>query len=145
MDWARFDETVDRHRARLLSLASDRPVVKDPRFSWTLPVWAAAGVPIEQVVVCLRDLSAMEASREAAGHSWFNGVALRNSLVYAVGLTMTTVHEHALPHAVLRFPDFLEQPADLHRRLVFPGGVEQDEIAEALTRLRRPELVHHRS
>jgi hypothetical protein len=143
MDWSRFPEIVDTYRDRLHELADERAVVKDPRFSWTLPVWAAAGVPIEQVVVCLRDLSAMSASREAAGHTSFNGNDLRNGLVYAIGMTVTTVQDYALPHCILRFPDLLEDAASLHRRLLFPEPVEEHDLGDALARLRRPDLVHH--
>jgi hypothetical protein len=145
LDWTKFADTVDRYRDRLQSLAAVREVVKDPRFCWTLPVWAAAGAPIDHVVICLRDLSAMEASREAAGHSWFSADSLRNGLVYAVGLLMTCVHEYALPYSILRFPDFLEQPSEMFRRLTFPRSVTEADVAEALARVRRSDLVHHAS
>jgi hypothetical protein len=143
MDWSRFPETVERYGDRLVELAAERRVVKDPRFSWTLPVWAAAGAPIDHVIICTRDLSAVSASREATGNESFNTSAIRNSIVYGVGMAFVTVQDYALPHTVLRFPDFLEDPADLHRRLTFPEPVEQDDVASALARVRRADLVHH--
>jgi hypothetical protein len=143
LQWDRFDVVVDRYRDRLVSLAADRQVVKDPRFCWTLPVWLAAGAPIEYVVITLRDLPSMVASRTDANHSTFGDDALRNSLVYSVGMATLAVHEHRLPHTILRFPDFLEDPRELHRVLRFPSPVPPEKVAEVLQRLHRPDLVHH--
>jgi hypothetical protein len=145
MPWERFDAVVDRYRPRLLELASTHPVVKDPRFCWTLGVWAAAGVGIEHVLLCLRNVDAMVESRVAAGQILFKSKAgAKNAMIYGIGLCVASLHDHRIPYSIVQFPDFLEDPEALYTALRFPRPVQYDEFESALTRVRQDSLVHDR-
>src|SRR4051794_35373362 len=61
--WDRFDAVVDKHRDTIIELAGRYQVVKDPRFSWTMPVWLAAEAPIEHITISTRAVPSMVASR----------------------------------------------------------------------------------
>jgi hypothetical protein len=145
MPWDRFDEVVEHHRRRLQGLGASRHVVKDPRFCWTLGVWAAAPVPIEHVVLCMRNLDAMVQSRIKAGQIAFRGIApAKNSFAYGLGLCLSSLHDYRIPYSIVQFPDFLDDPDALYGQLRFPRRVERDEFLRAFERLRRQDLVHDR-
>lgn len=141
--WDRLSEVVEKHRAALQEIARTHRVVKDPRFSWTLAVWAAAGAEIEHVVVCVRSLDAMVRSRTAAGHGrGRTSDSARDSFAYGLGLCMSVIYEYDLPHRVIRFPDFLQQPDDLYEALRFPKPVSRERFLEVFGRAVRWDLVH---
>jgi hypothetical protein len=141
-DWGRLDAVVEHNRATMLELARDADVVKDPRFSYLLPVWLAAGAPIDHVVITTRDLDAMVASRLAAGQTELSASELRKSLKYAIDVISTAVTDHDVPHTWLRFPDFLRDPGALYDVLPFPRPVERERFTEVATRLFDPDMVH---
>lgn len=142
-DWSVFDQVVARHRDTIHQVAARLPVVKDPRFCWSLPVWTAAGAPIEHVLITLRNVDAMVESHLAAGHlAKLSPGAARNSFLYATGLCLTTVLDHGLSHAVLRFPDFLSHPNELMHAMRFPQPVGPHRFAAALAAVRDDHLVH---
>src|SRR4051794_8742837 len=68
-DWARLAGVVAHNRDAMRELARDTEVVKDPRFTYLLPAWIAAGASIDHVVITNRDMDAMVASRLAAGQT----------------------------------------------------------------------------
>lgn len=143
--WDRFDEVVEKYRPTLHRIAASHDVVKDPRFCWTLGVWAAAGVEIEQVIVCLRALEAVVESKGAIGSLPFRSEeSAKDSLVYGLGLCMTALYDHRLPHIIIRFPDFLEAPHRLYDDLTFPQPVSEHAFREVVDRVVQPELVHDR-
>jgi hypothetical protein len=142
INWRRLDPVVDEHRETLVRLAQTTPVVKDPRFMWTLPIWVAAGAPIEHVVITIRDMSDMVASRHAAGHSEFDAGELRNSLTYGLGVMLATVTEHGLSHSVVRFPDFLRDLDGLYAALRFPAPVEPEQFRAVADRVFDVSQVH---
>src|SRR3954451_7163115 len=141
-DWDRVDGVVAHNREAMLEVARDTEVVKDPRFTYLLPVWVAAGAPIDHVVITNRDMDAMVASRLAAGQTDMSAAQVRDSLTYALDVVRTTVADHEIPHTWLRFPDFLADPAALYEVLPFPRPVEVERFTEVATAVFDPDLVH---
>jgi hypothetical protein len=145
LDWDRLPDVLSGQGARLRELAAARRVVKDPRFSWTLGVWAAAGVGVEHVLVCVRSLEAVVRSRVEAG--WLerrSEVGARNWFAYGLGLCLSACQDHRLEHSVVRFPDFLEEPEALFGALRFPEPVSREDFLRVFSGLVRPELVRDR-
>ena len=143
MRWDRFEDVVEKHRTALQALADSYDVMKDPRFCWTLDVWAAAGVEIDRVLLCVRALDASIRSRYAAGHlELVSGGEARTWTVYGLGLCMTAIANHRLAFRVLRFPDFLTDPEKLYGELSFPRPVSRQSFMQVFERVVRPELVH---
>jgi len=143
--WERFEEVVDTLRPRLHAVAGQYEVTKDPRFLWTLPVWCAAGVGIEHVLISVRNLDATVKSRGRMGSIRFTTESgPRNSVAYGLGLSMVAALEYRVPHAIVRFPDFLDKPGELFRAARFPRPVAEADFVQVMERLARPELVHDR-
>jgi len=141
--WDRFEAVVDRIRPDLEAIAGRHQVVKDPRFCWTLGVWAASGVAIEHVTICVRRLESMVQSRDRARHLRYRSPeAAKNGFVYATGLAVTAVNDYRLPHAIIRFPDFVDSPESLFVALRFPEPTTRAEFDAVFNRVVRPELVH---
>jgi hypothetical protein len=141
--WQRFDQVVKRFSPRLEALAASHAVCKDSRFLWTLPVWCAAGVPIQHVLISFRNLDATVKSRGRMDSLRFTSESgARNSIVYGMGLTLLAVEEHRVPYSVVRFPDFLDSPAELYRAARFPQPVTESRFRQLVESLRRPDLVH---
>jgi hypothetical protein len=141
--WERFDEAVDRLRPLLHEVSRTHPVAKDPRFSWTLPVWVASGVPIEHVVVCVRSVDVVIERR--IDYEWIppkSKVSAKTWFVFGLGLCMTTIYDHRLSHGVLRFPDFVDRPEEVFDALRFPEQVPRERFLEAFARSVRKNLVH---
>lgn len=143
ISWEGFEAVVETRKAALVEMASRFQVVKDPYFSWTLAVWAAAGAQIDHVLVCIRNLDAMVESRFAAGQLFFSSRSgAKNSFIYGLGLCMMAIHEHRFSYSVVRFPDFLDEPASLYAALRFPAPVTYDQFQEAFSRVASADLVH---
>jgi hypothetical protein len=140
--WKRFDEVVARHRDTMVELAARTPVVKDPRFAFTLPLWLAAGAPIEHVTITMRAMSDIVASRSSAGLTKFTPSELRNSLTYGLGMIVATVTEHDVSHAFVKFPDFISDPEGLYAALRFPEPVPFDRFAQVAGRVLQKDQVH---
>jgi hypothetical protein len=141
--WDRVDAAVSVFGTRVRELASARSVVKDPRFSWTLGVWLLSGADIEHVLVCVRDPCSMARSRVEAGHipsRWER--AARDAFVYALGACLEAISARNVPYDMVRFPDFLDQPAALYRALRFPTPVGEDTFYECFQRVVRRDFVH---
>ena len=142
--WERMDRVVHEQGALLRRLSSARPVVKDPRFRYTLEVWLRAGADIDHVLVSLRDLDAAMKSKVAAGYEEERSSSeLRNWLVYGSGLLFDAILTHDVAYDLVRFPDFLKQPEALYEAMRFPGPVERAAFLEAFERIARPDMVHH--
>ena len=143
MRWDSLPGVVQRHGEELRRLARDRPVVKDPRFCWTLRAWLAAGAPVEAVVLTVRPLEAMADGRLRArmystrARHW----AVHN-YCYGLGLLMTAAAEHRVPVVTLRFPDFLDDPDALYGALPWPGPVTRQDFDRAFAATYDPTLVH---
>jgi hypothetical protein len=142
VDPADVEALAAEHGEELRALSA-RAVVKDPRFCWTLAVWAAAGACIEHVVISVRAMDAVVDSRVAAGHLRFGARrVVVNELIHGLGLCVAAVTDHRLPHAIVRFPDYLDDPAALHAQLPFPEPVDRDRFVAAARTISRRELVH---
>jgi hypothetical protein len=143
MDWDALARTVERYGEQMRALAAGRPVVKDPRFCFTLRAWLAAGAPIEAVVFTVRPLDAMADSRvrvsmySRRARDW-----ARHNYCYGIGLLTTAVAEHRLPLTTLRFPDFIKDPDHLYRVLPLPQPRTADEFQRAFSAVVDPSLVH---
>jgi len=126
-----------------LRALAGRAVAKDPRFCWTMAVWAAAGASIDHVVISVRAMDAIVDSRVAAGHLRFGPrhVAV-NELVHGLGLCVAAVVDHRLPYSVVRFPDYLDDPGGLYAALAFPGEVDEERFTAAAHAVVRRDLVH---
>ena len=143
ISWEGFEEFVEARRVPLTEMARRFQVAKDPYFCWTLAIWAASGAQIDHVLVCVRNFDAMVESRFAAGQLFFSSRSgAKNSFVYGLGLCMMAVHEHRLPHSVIRFPDFLNEPASLFEALRFPTPVTYDRFLDAFSRVVSGDLIH---
>jgi hypothetical protein len=141
--WERFDSTVGRYGPALREAARTRPVAKDPRFAWTLGVWAAAGAVLDHVVLCMRDLDAVVRSRVRVGRDDpQRATRSKNALIYKLGLCLSAIHEWRLPHSVLRFPDFVNDPEGLYRTLPFPEPVTEEAFRAAFDHVIHRDQVH---
>ena len=143
MDWGRLDEVVARYGATMRDLAERTVVVKDPRFSWTMPVWLAAGAPVSSLVLALRPLDSMVTSRIRGGwipeeaRSWAVG-----NFAYGIGLVVSAASQYEVPVHQLRFPQFLDDPEGLFRALPLPEERTWEVFHAAFTGLRDDSLVH---
>jgi hypothetical protein len=147
-DWDHAPAVVDANRETMVRLAATTPVVKDPRFLWTLPLWLAAGAQIEHVVITIRSMADMIASRDAAGHTaasgdtWFTQLELRNSLSYGLGVATAAVYDSGVSHSVIRFPDFVHDIDGLYDALRFPEPVSPARFRATARRVFDPSQVH---
>jgi hypothetical protein len=145
MDWTRLSKVVDQYGGAMRALAARTDVVKDPRFCWTLHAWLASGVSIEAVVFAIRPLDAMAESRMRVGMIPERaGAWAMNNSAYGIGLAMAAIAEYPVPFEILRFPDFLNDPDELHARLPLPEERSRSKFREAFARLRDDALVHDR-
>ena len=139
----RIGPVADRHQDRLQGVAANHVVVKDPRFCWTMPVWLQAGAAIEHVVLSTRTMDAVIASRRLAGHLRYRTeAAATNELIYALGVCLSAISEHEVPHSIVRFPHVLDCPEQLASTLPFPEPVAPARIVEAVRSVARRDLVH---
>jgi hypothetical protein len=145
MQFERLGEVAARFGDQMRALATDRQVVKDPRFCFTLSAWLAAGAPVEAVVFTIRPLDAMADSRVRAGmyepraRSW-----ARNNYAYGSGLLVAAAAEHRVPLVTLRYPDFTEEPEHLFEVLPLPEARTWSEFSAAFDSVFDPSLVGDR-
>lgn len=133
IDWERVGEAAIRFGPEIRRLSESVALAKDPQMSWTLPVWQAAGAKLDHVVVTVRDVDAMIDSRSEAGHLRFTSRSdARNSMVYAVGVLLTSLADGATLHTVLRFPDFLDDLDALAALLPLPDESARPALASAV-------------
>ena len=145
LGWDRFDGAVQAFRERIGAAASRREVAKDPRFLWTLPVWAASEAPLQHAVITFRNLDAVIKGRaEIDSVRYHSEAAIRDSVVYGLGLTTWATQEWRLTHEWLRFPGFLDDPDLLFQLLRFPRPVSQERFVEVFNEVRRPGHIHDR-
>lgn len=142
INWDRVPVALEKYGKDMVRLSKETPVVKDPRFSFTLPLWVEAGADIEHVTVTTRDVTQMIKSRKAAGHSEFNEIELRNALTYGFGVLNMTLVSAGISHAFIRFPDFLTDLDGLYDALRFPGPCDRETFKETAKKLFDPDQVH---
>lgn len=145
VQWEEMNEVIEKYKLTLQDISSSHQVVKDPQFCWTLIVWAAVGVQIEQVLVCVRALDSMVHSRFSAGQLKTQSISkAKNSLVYGMGLCMAALHSYALPHEVLQFPGFLKHPRNLYNKMIFPAPVKYERFSRVFDRVVNLDKVHEK-
>jgi hypothetical protein len=141
--WERFTGVVSRYGPALVEEAKRHRVVKDPRFCWTLPAWAAAGAPIEHVLITLRNVDSMLRSWIRMGRlepgSW---AATKTAFIQAAGMCLTAVHDYELEHDIVRFPRFVDAPRELYQAMRFPEPVSWKRFAAAFARVGDRDRVH---
>jgi hypothetical protein len=140
--WERMNQVVEKYRPALVDLSQSYPVAKDPRFCFTLPVWVAAGIDIDHVLMSVRSFNGIMNSMTFIRHPFHSEGATKNILAYGVGLCMSTIYEHRLSHDLIRFPDFLDCPEKLFCALRFPMEVTKEDFLRVFERIVRREFVH---
>jgi hypothetical protein len=145
--WDRVSELAERHGPDLHRLAATRPVVKDPRFVWTLRVWLEAKVPVEHVVLTFRRPDDVIESAEYAGMGQpkANVEALnqaRSVVIYRMGSVITALGEYGTPHSLLWFPDYLSEPEKVFEALAFPQPIERERFLKVFRKTVNPKHVH---
>jgi hypothetical protein len=134
---SRVDSLVAELGPQMRSLASERVVVKDPRMLWTLGVWLAAGASIEAVVISVRDIDEVAASRRRASLLNWPEAGIRTATAHGLLRAVDGVTRHQVPYAIVRYPELLDDPHRLHATLPFPEPVEFDRFDRALAVVRR--------
>lgn len=143
--WDLVPALAESFGPEMRDLSTRWEVVKDPRFCWTLPVWAMAEARIDHVVVTLRRVDDVVASGQHAGMA--NAEDLQDvnkrcsTVMFRVGALLTALREYQLPHTVLMFPDYLADPERLYHQLVFPGPVTKRKFRRALKKTLKPEYI----
>lgn len=145
--WDLVGELADRYGDELRSLASEREVVKDPRFVWTLRVWLEAKAPIDHVVLTFRRVDDVIGSAQYAGmgqpkENVEQVNTSRSTIIFRMGSALTAVAEYRTPHSLLWFPDYLSDPEGLYENLVFPREVEKGKFLKAFKKTVNPDHVH---
>ncbi len=143
IQWDCFQEVVERYRDQVVDISQRRPVAKDPQFCFTLAVWAEAGVRIDHVFLCIRDVDASVRSRRDLGITGHSEDAAKNLLMYGFGASVLVAETYGIKYTVLRFPDFVDYPEDLYDRLIFPEPVPPPQFRDVFQRVVRRELVHN--
>jgi len=124
LKWEHFYKVVRKYKPVLKNISQKHEVVKDPRFCWTLPVWAEAGAEIEHVLVCIRHTDSMVKSRFNAGHLLTKSFGdAKNSMIYGLGLCIATLYDYDIDHSIVRYPDFLQKPDLLFASMKFPRPI----------------------
>ncbi len=120
--WDRVAAAAEEFGPRMREQVARKRAVKDPLFSWTLPVWFAADPGITHVVATSRNVDAMIDSRKDADHLMPDQLAeAKASLQYALDLLEKELTGGSTPYVWLRFPDFLKDADALFSQLPLPG------------------------
>jgi hypothetical protein len=144
VDPAAVAAAADKYGETLRRLAGERRVVKDPRFAWTLGVWVLAGADIEYVLLCTRDVDAVVDSRVAAGHYVpAHRRDAKAALERGLRMCLDVLHDHGLPHSVVRFEEVFRGPDALFAAMPLPPEVTREQFDAAFERVVDPTLVHH--
>lgn len=127
----------------LRKVAAEYAVAKDPLFSWTLPIWLAAGADVSHVVISTRNIDEALASHDASSHWQFRSASdAKNSLLYSLGATIWSCLDHGVPFSFVRYPDFLDDVRGLYDALVFPSDVSFETFEATFRAVYRPTLVN---
>lgn len=120
--WDRVPAAAAHFAPRMAEQVARKRAVKDPLFSWTLPVWFAADAGITHVVATSRDIDAMLDSRKDAAHLMADQLGeAKASMQYALDLLESELPKSGVPFVMLRFPDFLKDADALYAQLPLPG------------------------
>jgi len=149
----RASKAVVEGKLAMLGLASRTfpPYVKAPAIGWRLDDWLGAGLQVDAVIVCHRNVEDTLRSIERAGGGYGGfGTPTPERLYAQTGRLMTTLWDHGISHTILQFPYIVTAPVistycDLVEPLEpFDLGFSYEEFCTAHARRARPELVHFR-
>jgi hypothetical protein len=150
IDYARTMDTlvrqqlVDEASALLARYAQDKPTFgwKDPRLSFTLPIWRAACPHIVPIIAFRKPLSVLSSI----------GAQLDRPIESLAGLWFryyqhVFTHTEGLPRYFASFDQLLTDPADVVRRMAQHLGREIDEsvVATQLAEIVKPQQSRHSS
>lgn len=150
IDYARTMDTlvrqqlVDEASALLGRYAQDKPTFgwKDPRLSFTLPIWRAACPHIVPIIAFRKPLSVLSSI----------GAQLDRPIESLAGLWFryyqhVFTHTEGLPRYFASFDQLLTDPADVVRRMAQHLGREIDEsvVATQLAEIVKPQQSRHSS
>jgi len=143
--WGKLADVAKKYKIVLHDISDSHIVVKDPRFCWTLMVWAAVGVQIEKVLVCVRSLDSMVQSRSSAGHLTTRSMSkAKNSLIYGMGLCIVALHTYNIEYNIVQFPSFLRQPRKLYAAMTFPTPIKYAQFLHVFNRVVDLNEVHEK-
>lgn len=143
--WDRVETIAQKYRQPLLDLATRSTVVKDPQFTWTLPIWLAAGVRPNAVIACLRAIPAMVQSRIDAQMMRAPGAkSAEDNFFYGIGILTTAATVANIPFVPLNFPQFLDDPDRLYALLPMPEARSLEQFIAVFDRVVNRDLIHHR-
>jgi hypothetical protein len=150
IDYARTMDTlvrqqlVDEASALLARYAQDKPTFgwKDPRLSFTLPIWRAACPHIVPIIAFRKPLSVLSSI----------GAQLDRPIESLAGLWFryyqhVFTHTEGLPRYFASFDQLLTDPADVVRRMAQHLGREIDEsvVATQIAEIVKPQQSRHSS
>ena len=135
-DMTKLDVLAKKYQVRILELSRNYQVIKAPGFCRTLGVWAAAGAPIEHVVVTMRKTIDVIKSQERLNALRFTDYSLAyNHYALISGYLMAAIADNNLPACWIQFPDFLEKPEWLQQQLYFPSKVSDGDFIQAFQKV----------
>jgi hypothetical protein len=144
MDTLVRQQLVDEASALLGRYAQDKPTFgwKDPRLSFTLPIWRAACPHIVPIIAFRKPLSVLSSI----------GAQLDRPIESLAGLWFryyqhVFTHTEGLPRYFASFDQLLTDPADVVRRMAQHLGREIDEsvVATQLAEIVKPQQSRHSS
>ena len=107
------------HYELMKRIEEDVDIVKDPRFTKTLPVWIKHGVTPEHVFICMREYEEVIRSAKETGSGIEEASEqtdeenLQEFLV-RIGSIMYWVNKYDIPYTILRYEHFVEDwPEDV--------------------------------
>jgi len=143
--WEKLADVAKKYKIVLHDISDSHIVAKDPRFCWTLMVWAVVGVQIEKVLICVRSINSMVRSRFSAGHLKVRSMSkAKNSLIYGMGLCITALHTYNIEYNIIQFPSFLRQPRKLYAAMVFPTPIEYAQFLHVFNHVVDLNKVHEK-
>lgn len=142
--WDHIEQIAQTYGAQIKATSERHELVKDPRFTWTLPVWLRAGASIDAVIVCVRDIATMVQSRIDAGMiPKAARISASDNFVYGIGILLTTLVLHDIDFVVLPFPRYLDDAAELYRKLPARAKSDYASFARAFRATVQPGLIHY--
>jgi hypothetical protein len=134
---AEVDRIVADLGPEMRRVAAERIVVKDPRMLWTLGVWLGSGAKIDAVVIAVRDIDEVIASRRRASGIRWPPAGVRAATAHGLVRCIDAVARHQVPLSVVRYPDLLADPRALHAALPFPDPIPFEQFERAVGVVRR--------
>ena len=134
-----------QYKDKILAMSEKYDVAKDPKFSKYLDVWVKAGVKIDLVIVCLRDLH--DTAESAKNVDFFNTDKYYNLIACRVGNLFTSLYKNKIRFKVMFYPRdytdaniedlFKEIKEKVERFNVYPCERAADDLIKKLSGTKR--------